>query len=647
VGEVEVNGATTFSSNVGTSAKSLAVLDIDAQGTFSGNIDATTMTVDATTTVAGTLTATTVTSGGATANSALTAASDVTVTNYILTDATDTLTLTGSDATVTGTIKAGATDSRGVVAVNGTKITFASAIGTADATPDKMTIADGKRAVINKTANFIDRIDIADGGELEISTDVTSGVVFTTDASMVEDDVTGSDTKIYMPTNLVGGETLVLFETFTAATTDALAEADMNVALQDTAITDYSGDFDASDGDQMNVVATAKSAVTTASELSVTTNMATALHQANAAAISSGDTSALAAFNNALNSHNGYSATTDTDLAKQVAPQTDLISGSSVAAQAVTGSVQGIMSNRMASLRSGDAYFGTGVAAGGMSAQSGFIQVFGSTAEQKDKTVGSGTQSGFDSDTQGLAIGFDGTTDNGMTVGVSLATANTDVDGKGTGKSKNSIDSYSASIYMDKATDAGYIEGSLTYGVNENSTSRKVNSAGLDRTYTGSYDSSSLSFNISAGMPNEVGNGGYVTPFGALTVTSMDTDAYTEKSTVANDNLRLNVTQDDLLSTVGTVGIKFHNEMSNGGTPMISLALNSEFGDSTIDSTNTYQGGGTAFKTSTDVEEFSATLGLGYSYGSDAASIEFAYEADINDDDYLSQYGSIKLVGKF
>ena len=72
-----------------------------------------------------------------------------------------------------------------------------------------------------------------------------------------------------------------------------------------------------------------------------------------------------------------------------------------------------------------------------------------------------------------------------------------------------------------------------------------------------------------------------------------------------------------------------------------------EFGDATIDSTNTYQGGGTAFKTSTAVEELSATLGLGYSYGSDSTSIEFAYEADVNDDSYLSHYGSIKLVGKF
>ena len=44
---------------------------------------------------------------------------------------------------------------------------------------------------------------------------------------------------------------------------------------------------------------------------------------------------------------------------------------------------------------------------------------------------------------------------------------------------------------------------------------------------------------------------------------------------------------------------------------MISLAINNEFGDNTINSTNTYQGGGSAFKTSTKVEELSATLGLG------------------------------------
>jgi uncharacterized protein with beta-barrel porin domain len=94
----------------------------------------------------------------------------------------------------------------------------------------------------------------------------------------------------------------------------------------------------------------------------------------------------------------------------------------------------------------------------------------GQLLNKKSITVGSGTKAGFDSESEGVAIGFDGVTDNGMTVGVSVSTANTDVDGKGTGKATNSIDTYSASLYMDTSTDNGYVEGSLSFGVNENST---------------------------------------------------------------------------------------------------------------------------------------------------------------------------------
>ena len=286
------------------------------------------------------------------------------------------------------------------------------------------------------------------------------------------------------------------------------------------------------------------------------------------------------------------------------------------------------------------------MAAGGLSAQSAFIQAFGSTAEQKSTKVGSGTQAGYDSNTTGFALGFDGITDDGITAGVSFSMSETDVDGLGTGKATNNIDSYTASLYMDKATDAGYVEGSITYGISENEASRKITSAGLSRSYKAAYDSDQLSFKIGAGAPQEVG-AGYLTPFGSLTGSFINTDAYTEKSSVADDALRLKVAQDDVSSMVGSIGFKFHAEMDNGGTPMISLAVNNEFGDSTTDSTNTFTGGGTAFKTTTAVEELSATLGLGYSYGSDAASIEIAYEADANDDDYLSHYGSIKIVGKF
>ena len=565
-------------------------------------------------------------------------AADLTSTGTSLFAGTSTQTLTSGGS---GELLDGA----GTVSITNTSnggVVFDTVLIT-DANLD-VSIGAGARAVFNENGHTVEEIAVAALGVLKIDSTVVSGeTVFTTTTDQDENSFP-STSKVKFPSNLVGGQSLTLLKTVKSSGGDATAATvtAVDAALVDTLLVDYSA---AASDDDVVVSATDRSDVNIASEGGITVNDAKALKQVRTA-MNAGTAAEQAAFTNAMTAEGGYSDTEDTALAKQVAPQTDLISGSSVAAQAVTGSVQGIMSSRMASLRSGDAYFGTGVAAGGMSAQSGFIQVFGSTAEQNNTTVGSGTQYGYESDTEGLAIGFDGVTDDGMTIGVSLATANTDVDGKGTGKSTNSIDTYSASLYMDRATDAGYIEGSLTYGINENSTSRKVNKAGLDRTYSGSYDSQSLSINISAGAPNEVGVG-YLTPFGSFTASFMDIDSYTEKSTVATDALRLKVAQDDINSMIGTLGLKYHAEMGNGGTPMISLAINNEFGDGTIDSTNSYQGGGTAFKTSTVVEELSATLGLGYSYGSDATSIEFAYEADVNDDEYLSHYGSVKIVGKF
>ena len=660
-GDAELNFATTAStvtgtvdSGSGTDGAGTTLIDADIGVVFANNVGATT------------------------AIESMTIANSVQVDLDGATNAIESIVMTGgstlefdaaADQTYTGAITFAADDDGTIINANTDgELTITGAIGTATVAATEITLNDGANTNFN-SAVFALTLDIDTNGEttvfetagneigdtggnggalqvvansvIELGTAIGHlSTVF--DTSTVSADANGvliaGDITIKPSANFTSGTiTLIDGDADNISTTE---QAD--ILVQDTALTDFTVTAGAQD---VTIAAAAKSDTATASELSVTNNMAKGLRQAIEAVAS--DSSALAVLNNSLVGINGKSTSDATAIAKQAAPQTELTAGSSVAAQSVTGSVQGVMSSRMASLRSGDAYFGTGVAAGGMSAQSGFIQVFGSTAEQESTKVGSGTQSGFDTETQGLAIGFDGVTDDGMTVGVSVATANTDVDGLGTGKAKNSIDTYSASIYMDRATDTGYVEGSLTYGINENSTSRVVNASGIDtRTLTGSYDSQSVSLSVSAGVPNEVG-AGYLTPFGSFTASFMDIDAYTEKSTVADDALRLKVAQDDINSMIGTVGVKFHGEMSNGGIPMISLAINNEFGDNTINTNNTYQGGGTGFVTTTAVEELSATLGLGYTYGTDASSIEFAYEADANDDDYLSHYGSVKIVSKF
>ena len=489
------------------------------------------------------------------------------------------------------------------------------------------------------SSNTMDDVDMHANSTLILADTITNGMhVFGTATVDAADVADGS--KIYMPVNLTDGQTIVIFKTDGGADVDEATDG----ALQSNALMTY----DAAGTATTIVTATATTNTARATSLGITSNQAKAISQAYAAAINDtvADATAEDAFGNALNALGGMTATTDTDLALQVAPQTDTIGGSAVATRAMTGTVQGIVSNRMASLRSGVAFVTDMSAGNGMSANSGFIQAFGSQAEQKNTGPTTAKVYGYDSDTSGVPIGFDGMTDDGSTLGLSASYSTTDVDGKGTGKSKNSIDSITVSVYADKATENGYIEGSLTYGINDNTVSRLVNTAGLNRDYSADYDSNQISLKVGGGVPNEVADSMFVTPFASATATTISTDAYTEKSNVADDALRLRVEQDDINSLVASLGVKAHM-VTDKGTPMISLAINNEFGDSEINSNNTYQGGGTKFKTTTEVEELSATLGLGYSFSNDVTSLNFNYEANTNDDEYVSHYGSIKIVAKF
>ena len=626
-GEVNVTGAATITGSVGTSTVLLQNLDIDENSTINGNINA------ALTHIA--------------AGKTLTVKGSNASTSIQLDDATAGITFAGTVAQTSSGILDGdsGTATIGVItAKNAAGVTFTSEIGVTNGV-DKL-IIDGVAnplVTVSLDGNKIGEIDMDTDATLRLAKTITNAqTVFTTTTGMEDTDIaTGS--KIYMPVNLSDGQTLKLFATVSQ---DADFTTALNLALQDNALIDFTAAI--TDTDDYTVTATAKSEATTASSLGVTTNTARSLKSAYASAINDtvADDDVEDAFKNALNLDGGFGTDEAKKLADQVAPQLDTIGGSSVATRAMTGTVQGIVSNRMASLRSGDAYV-TGMSAGnGMSANSGFIQAFGSEAEQKNTGPTTAKVYGYDSSTSGLAIGFDGMTDDGSTIGLSASYSSTDVDGKGTGKSKNAIDSYTVSVYADKATDNGYIEGSLTYGINDNTSSRLVNTAGLSRTYAGNYDSEQISLKVGGGAPQEVKDGTFVTPYFSATGTIISTDSYTETSTTASDALRLKIAQDDINSLVGTAGVKAHM-VTDKGTPMISFAINNEFGDTTINSTNTYTGGGTAFKTSTNVEELSATLGLGYSFGNDVSSININYEANANEDDYLSHYGTVKIISKF
>jgi uncharacterized protein with beta-barrel porin domain len=595
-------------------------------------------------------------------------------------EALTTLTFNGATAAQIDAKITTATGTFGTLAIAGTGVkTFADTVGTSATVRVKsITVADGATAVFNAavfaeaatvtgtatlgakvttpsltvaatgTANINVKEQAAaittlvTGGNIVIGKGIVSG-----DTVFVSSNQTPTpfenDGKIFFPANLTNGQTLTLFSDSTADDDGTLVAENATTAAQNNALSTYTA---ALATEAIVVTSTDKSAATTASELGVNTNKATALLQArNAAAASTTDTSSIDAIFNVLNARSGQSATADTDFANQVSPQTDTITGSTIAAKAVTSGVQNVISTRLASLRSGDAY-STGVVTGsGMSANSGFIQAFGSTVEQKNK----GNEFGYDADTTGFAVGFDGKIDGGAVIGISYARSEADVDGKGTGRAKNDIKTDSISLYADYATKDGYVEGSITYGKSDNKGSRVINTGGLTNTYTSNSDSEQYSFRLSGGIPQSLGGGAFFTPFAAATISQIKADAYTETSTTTDDALRLRVAQDTVDSQVGTVGVKFHQAIKDGKTtftPEVKLAINQEFGDGNITTTNTYQGGGASFKNSTAIEKTSATAGLGLNISSDNVSFNIGYEADVKDK-YLGHSAQAKITAKF
>ena len=706
-GEVQIDTAAQTLGVIGTSTSlKVGLIDIDAAATIENNVfaDATTIKTGTTTTIGGavediiytgTINGDTDASGGIgnlTINNSAAAANAITFTGAVgttgeidmitltteanfssdvdsdgITIANDTegkfagnLTIGAEDLTLgnagsianfngttTQTLTGGAAaeeiDGTGIVNISNTStggVVF-STNATIDSATVQLKLAANARATTSIVSHVVKDVTTLAGSVLKLDDTIAdTNTIFTTTNTLTKDSIHASS-LIKMPSNFDSGETIKLFVDVKDADV-ALITADVNSALVDTGLVNYVATT--TNDDDITVTATETSDAEAATTLSVTTNSAKALRQARTAMLTTA--AGIDQLSNILSMENGITSASRKTFVEQAAPQNDTISGSAIATRAMTGTVQGIVSNRMASLRSGDAFV-TGMSAGnGMSANSGFIQAFGSEAEQKNDTISGATVYGYDSQTSGVAIGFDGMTETGETIGLSASYSSTDVDGKGTGKSKNAIDSYTVSVYADKATEKGYIEGSLTYGINDNTASRIVNVDGLSRSYAGVYDSEQISLKVGGGVPNEVKDGTFVTPFASATGTLITTDSYTETSTTASDALRLKIAQDDINSLVGTIGVKAHM-ITDKGTPMISFAINNEFGDTTINSTNTYTGGGTAFNTSTDVEELSVTLGLGYSFGNDVTSLNIGYEANANEDDYLSHYGTVKIISKF
>ena len=107
-------------------------------------------------------------------------------------------------------------------------------------------------------------------------------------------------------------------------------------------------------------------------------------------------------------------------------------------------------------------------AGNGMSANSGFIQAFGSSSEQKNTKNGVATVYGYDSQTSGVAIGFDGMTELVELLVYLLHSLQLMLMVKELVNRKTLSIVTQFQFMLIKQLMHGYIEGSLTYGISEN-----------------------------------------------------------------------------------------------------------------------------------------------------------------------------------
>jgi outer membrane autotransporter protein len=334
--------------------------------------------------------------------------------------------------------------------------------------------------------------------------------------------------------------------------------------------------------------------------------------------------------------------------AEQIAPQADTIGAGAAASVGSGGAVNTAVSNRLASVRSGDQYAsatsGLGFAAGSGSEMNKAFWLKPFTNEI-DQDTHKGV-AGYDGSTYGMAVGFDAKVDSASRLGVSYAYSQTDVAGKGTGKSEVDVDSHQLSVYGDYTAENFYLEGMAGYSFNENSSKRTIAFGGLNRTASADYDSDQFMLSVGAGMPVKTGDA-YFTPTIGFQYTNVETDAHTETGA---GNFNLNSTPDDIEVMLATVGAKLHGNIKSGDQllqPMIRIGVSYDMIGDNAATTASYTGGGAAFKaTGAESVDFSTNGGAGISLITGAQSLSANYDVT-KKEDFIAHSGSLTLKSSF
>lgn len=326
------------------------------------------------------------------------------------------------------------------------------------------------------------------------------------------------------------------------------------------------------------------------------------------------------------------------------AAASDVSGGAVVAGVQVATSTTTINNQRLAALRSGDTGMNAGQVMQGLKT---WVQGFGQSATQDERDG----VSGYDADTFGIAAGIDTENlGNDVTLGLSVAYAQTDVESDSISNAETEVDSYQISLYGDyDVTDTVFVTGQLGYIWAENDTTR--NPGGISSlTASGDYDSDTIIANVAVGRDYLTGHGSLVvTPTVSANYMRYSADEYTETG-AGTANLIVDAEDLDLFELGLSVDAKWTLKQNNGSVfkPAIGVGVRHDLIGDEFESTNQFTGGGSAFK----VEGFDpaeTTFDAGFGFDFETTS-NWVFSADYNFEyksDYDAHSGLVKAAYKF
>jgi uncharacterized protein with beta-barrel porin domain len=184
-----------------------------------------------------------------------------------------------------------------------------------------------------------------------------------------------------------------------------------------------------------------------------------------------------------------------------------------------------------------------------------WLKAFGYFANQDAE----GAFLGYSSKSYGAMVGFDMPIDDGTRAGIGVGYARNTIDGK-MFTADTDFNTYQATAYVAHESGPMYVEGDVSFGLNQYTGSRQIVFPGIDRTADANYNGKDITAYIATGY-HFFSDGFMITPIASLQFTNLGLNGYTE--TGAGDiDLRVNSQNYNFLES--GLGVKFARAFDMG-----------------------------------------------------------------------------------